>query len=125
MNQKNLKRKQRKMSEKDFGVSVTGIPQVGQVSKKPRYLVLLEDNSGKTKSLKSFISVDKPDLLDGFIAVKGFFSDLSEDVISKTFVDIVESTPKESILDMMFPWHKIHSIRSLVFNANKPSTLVK
>jgi hypothetical protein len=113
------------MSEKDFGVSVTGIPQVGQVSKKPRYLIVLSDQVGKGSLVSRFISIDKPDLLNGFIQVKGFFSDLSDEVISKTFVDLVESTPKESIVDMMFPWHRIHSIKSLVFNANKLSTLVK
>jgi hypothetical protein len=113
------------MPEKDFGVSVTGIPQVGQVSKKPRYLIILEDAAGKSKSVTHFIAIDKPDLLNGFIQVKGFYSDLNEDTIGKTFADVVENAPKDSIVDIMFPWHRVHSIKSLVFNAHKPSTLVK
>ena len=113
------------MSGKDFGVSVTGIPQVGQVSKKPRYLVSLTDNTAKSKSVTYFIALDKPDLLNGFIQMKGVYSDLSEDVISSSFIDIIEGTAKESIMDIMFPWHRVHSIKSLVFNANKPSTLVR
>lgn len=112
-------------SEKDFAVSSVGIPSVGQVSKKPCYLIIIEDTAGKNKTHEHFIAFDKPDLLNGFIQVKGVFVDLSEEEISSRFVNVIGTTPKESILDMMFPWHKIHSVRSLVFNANKPSTLVK
>jgi hypothetical protein len=115
------------MPEKDFAVGSVGLPSVGHISKKPAYLVILEEPAaGKSKaSLRYFISLDKPDLLNGFIQMKGVYCDDSEDHITKNFSDIISSTPKESIMDIMFPWHKIHSIRSLVFNANKPSTLVK
>jgi hypothetical protein len=113
------------MAEKDFMVGNVGLPQVGQVSKKPCYLVVLEDTSGKTKILKHFIAVKQPDLQAAFVQVNGIYTDATEDAISKNFTDILTATPKEAILDMMFPWHKIHSIRSLVFNANKPSSLVK
>lgn len=113
------------MPEKDFAVGSVGIPSVGHISKKPSYLVLLEETVGKTKGLKHFIAIDRPDPVNGFISVKGIYSDLSEDEISKSFAEILASTPKEQILDMMFPWHRVYSIRSLVFNANKPSTLVK
>lgn len=113
------------MSEKDFGVSVTGIPQVGQASKKPCYLIVLEDTVGKAKVATCFIAMDKPDLLTNFIQVKGIFSDATEDTITKKFNDILAGTPRESIVDMMFPTHRVFSIKSLVFNANKPSTLVK
>lgn len=113
------------MPEKDFGVSITGIPQVGQVSKKPCYLVALASLEGKTKASIHFIAIDKPDLQTNFILVKGIYSDLSEDEIAKRFSEVLAGTPKEAIVDMMFPSHRIHSIRSLVFNANKPSTLVK
>ncbi len=113
------------MSDKDFGVSITGIPQVGQVSKKPCYLISLDNSFGETKSTTAFIAVDKPDLLQNFIQVKGVFSELSDDEITKKFADILTATPKELIVDMMFPAHRVFSIKSLVFNANKPSTLVK
>lgn len=114
------------MGEKDFAISVTVAPQVGQANKKPCYLITLEDTSTKTKSAyRFFIAMDKPDLLTNFIQVKGIYSDLSEDEILKKFGEVLTNTPKESIVDMMFPSHKVHSIRSLVFNANKLSTLVK
>jgi hypothetical protein len=111
------------MSEKDFAISVTGAPNVGHISKKPCYLISL-DGSGK-KGITYFISIDKPDLLNNFIQVKGIYSDFCEDEITKRFSEIILNTPKESIVDMMFPSHRIFSIKSLVFNANKPSTLIK
>jgi hypothetical protein len=113
------------MSDKDFGVSVTAVPQVGHVSKKPCYLVSLDGLNAKTKSVIYFIAMDKPDLLTNFIQVKGVYSDLSEDEITKKFNDILASTSKESFIDIMFPSHRVNSIKSLVFNANKPSTLIK
>lgn len=113
-------------SEKDFAVGAVGVPTVGHLNKKPCYLVTLEETNSKGKiGLRYFISLDKPDLLTGFIGMKGLYCDESEDNISKNFGDIVANTPKESIVDIMFPWHKVQSIRSLVFNATKPSTLVK
>lgn len=113
------------MTDKDYAISPTGVPQVGHISKKPRYLISLDEVSGKSKSTRYFISLDMPNLLNGFIQVKGFFVALSENEAVSQFQDIIDSTPKEHIMDMMFPWHKINSIRSLVFNANKTSTLVK
>jgi len=113
------------MPEKDFVVSSVVLPQVGNVSKKPSYLVVLTDPVAKNKSLSIFIAVDKPDLLNGFIQVKGIFSEFSEEETIKKFNEILSSTAKESILDIMFPWHRVQSIRNLVFNANKPSTLIK
>ena len=113
------------MSDKDFVVSVTGIPNVGYVSKKPCYLISLEDVKGKSKVVNYFISIDKPDFQTNFVQAKGFYSDLEEDEILKKFGEIVVNTPKENIVDMMFPSHRIYSIRSLVFNANKPSSLMK
>ncbi len=111
------------MSEKDFAISVTAAPPVGAISKKPCYLVVM-DGTAKTKPVY-FIAMDKPDLQTGFIQAKGIFSSDSEDDIVSGFGEILKNTPKESIVDMMFPWHRIRCIRSLVFNANKPSTLVK
>ena len=113
------------MSEKDFTVTITGVPSVGGINKKPSYLITLEDTSGKNKNQKRFITNDKPDFNSGFVQVKGIFSDLPEDEILKKFSELLTSCPKELILDIMFPVHKICSIRSLVFNANKPQTLVK
>jgi hypothetical protein len=113
------------MAEKDFAISVTSAPNMGTISRKPSYLVTLEDSSsGKGTKHRRFITIDKPDMQNGFVLVKGTYSDLSEDEIAGSFIEILSSTPKEELLDMMFPAQKVFSIRSLVFNANKPSTLV-
>lgn len=111
------------MPEKDFAIGSVGLPQVGKQATKPCYLVSLAPVAGKKPV--HFIALDKPDLLNGFIQVKGIFSDLSEEELVKSFAEVVSSTPLESRLDMMFPWHRVQSIRSLVFNANKPSTLAR
>ena len=113
--------------DKDFSIGVATIPTVGAINKKPIYLVSLShSNGGKSgTTYQKFISIDKPDSQNGFILTKGFFSELSDEEIIKTFNDLLTQTPKELILDMWFPWHRVHSIRSLVFNANKMQTLVK
>lgn len=110
------------MPEKDFAVSSVGLPVVGQVSKKPCYLVTLTNPAGKKPV--HFISLDKPGLLDGFIEAKGFFLDLSEEELSKTYSEVVANTPLEARVEMMFPHHRILSIRNLVYNAHKPATQI-
>lgn len=93
--------------------------------KKPPFLITLDDGvTGKTRNFQRFISLDKPESINGFIQVKGIYCDKDEDEIIKTFADILTSTPKELILEMMFPLHRIYSIRSLVFNAVKSVTNV-
>jgi len=93
--------------------------------KKPPFLITLDDGvTGKTRNFQRFISLDKPESVNGFVQVKGIFSDKDEDEIIKSFSDILTGTPKESILEMMFPLHRIYSIRSLVFNAVKSVTTV-
>ena|SRR5271157_3412267 len=88
--------------------------------RKPVYLVTLEDGvSGKVRNFQRFISLDKPRAENGIIEVKGIFSDKEEDEIIKTFQDILTTTPKELQLEMIFPLQRVHSIRSLVFNAVK------
>lgn len=110
------------MPEKDFAIGTVGIPSVGTQKIKPCYLVVLSTSAKKTEN---FISLDKPDLLNGFIQAKGFFTDLSEEEAIKGFVEVVTSTPKDQYLDMMFPWHRVQSIRSLVFNAVKPTSIAR
>jgi hypothetical protein len=125
--------------EKDFAVGAVG-QQPGpsgavyaggfaagsSINKKPRYLITLESVSKAGKnSVRYFIAIDKPDHTTGFVQVKGFYSDATEDEIVSSFADLIGETPKESIMEIMFPTHKIHSIRSLVFNANKQTSLVK
>jgi hypothetical protein len=92
--------------------------------KKPPFLITLERTEGKQHIVERFISLDKPESLNGFIQVKGIFCEKAEDEIIKSFSSILTSTPKELILEMMFPLHRIIHIRSLVFNAVKTTTTV-
>jgi hypothetical protein len=105
------------MSEKDFAIGVATLPPVGALAKKPPYLITLEPESGKSKVAKKFITNEKPELLNGFISVKGIYSDAEDDEIIKNYSDLLTNSPKELVLEMMFPWHKICSIRSLIFRA--------
>ena len=105
------------MQDLVIGVT-TKVPTGGQLSTKPSYLIYIEETgTGKNKKIKNFITLDRPELLNGFIQVKGFFSELSDDEIINSYQQVLTTTRKELILEVMFPWHKIHSIRSLVFKA--------
>lgn len=104
------------MSDKDIAINITSGPlATGVLGKKPAYLVTLQSET-KNKYVK-FITIDKPDLLNGFIYVKGFYCDLDEDEIVKKYTEMLTAISKDLILEMMLPWHKICSIRSLVFKA--------
>ena len=94
--------------------SISGLPVVGTISKKPSYLIVLEEAAPK-KLTKKFITLDKPEFQPGFVQVKGIFSDLSEDEITKSFTETLTSAPKDLFLEVLIPWHKISYIRSLVF----------
>lgn len=93
------------------------IPAGASVARKPAYLITIEETVGKTTVHKRFVSLDKPELLNGFIQVKGVFSDLSEDEISLKFMDLLTNSSKELFIEVMFPWHKVCSMRNLVFRA--------
>jgi hypothetical protein len=87
---------------------------------KPVYLITLVDGSGKTAAVTHFIATDKPELSMSFVSVRGIFTDEpDEDFIIKSFSEIVGKAPKETLVEMIFPVHRIRSIRSLVFNAIK------
>lgn len=101
------------------GGSVAIIPSGAPIKRNPIYLITLEKAVGKAQVIEKFISLDKPQSENGFIQVKGIFCERAEEEIIKSFNDILTNSPKESILEMMFPHHRIISIRSLVFNAVK------
>lgn len=114
------------MSDKDFTIgAVVGIPTAGSLNKKPSYLLTLEDSSGKKGACQRFITIDKPDSQNGFLMAKGIFSEMSEEEIMKKFSDALTNAPKEVIVDVWFPWHRVISVKSLVFNANKLTTINK
>lgn len=110
------------MPVQDVAVLPGNLPTGAPILKKPPYLITLERRSGKAPAVERFISLDKPEPSFGFIQVKGFYCDHSEEDIVKSFVAIVAETSKETIVEMMFPSHRVVSIRSLVFNAVKAIT---
>ena len=110
----------------DLAVGATTIlPTGAPILKKPPFLIILEKTSGKIHLIERFISLDKPESINGFIQVKGIFCNKEEEEIIKSFNEILTLMPRESILEMMFPLHRIVYIRSLVFNAVKNINLGK
>ena len=100
--------------DKDFAIGVVATPtNLNVLSKKPAYLLSLSDN----KKVVNFITLDKPELLNGFISVKGMFCESTQEEIIKNFSDILTNVQKELVLEMMFPHHRVLSIRSLVFRS--------
>lgn len=104
------------MSDKDLAVGVTSLPPVGALRTKPSYLITLETNL-KAMPIKRFITLDKPEIQNGFVQAKGIYSEENEDSIVEKYVDLLTTSPKELVLEMMFPIYRILSIRSLVFRA--------
>lgn len=102
------------MSDRDILVSSTTVPKVGALTKKPCYLIKLDSKSFDSKS---FIALDKPESVNGFVTTKGFFCDKTEKAIINNYSDIISETSKENLLEILFPIDKIIYIRSLVFNA--------
>jgi len=102
------------MPDVDIAIGSVGIPIGAAISKKPPHLIYFEETNSK-KPAKKFITLDKPEPLQGFVQVKGFFTDLPEDEIIKNYSEVLTSTSKDLILEVLIPWHRISYIRSLVF----------
>lgn len=106
------------MTDKDYAVAATQRVVSGSpILNKPAHLLSFE-NSGKSK-VKFFITTENPEFENQIVHVKGIYSEASEEEISNSFSDILTNAPKESILEMYFPIHRISSIKNLVFRANK------
>lgn len=123
------------MTEKDFSIGAVGqnvVPGAIQatalggspISKKPSYLITLYSSLGKNK-VQRFVAIDKPEFLPGCVQVKGVYLDESEETIINNVSNILTSIKKELVLEVTFPWHRVDSIRSLVFNAVKTQTLTR
>lgn len=103
------------MPDVDISIGSVGVPTTVAVPKKPSYLIFLEDATPKNKRTKKFITLDKPEFVSGFVQVKGFFTDLPEDEVIKTFPEVLTSVAKDLILEVFIPWQRITYMRSLVF----------
>jgi hypothetical protein len=101
----------------DIAIVPAGLPNVSTTIKKPAHLIVLESVGGKTKNFEKFIAIDKPELLNGFVFTKGFFCTESDEDIMKNLSSLLTETKKELYVEMFFPWHRVCSIKSLVFRA--------
>lgn len=88
----------------DIAVGTVGLPQVGNLLKKPTYLVRLTEG----KKVLNFLSLDKPSFEGGFIQAKGCF--VEED-------DLTKSVEKDQVVEMYFPNHVILSIKNLAYKS--------
>lgn len=111
------------MTNVDHAVAVTNFNHTVSNIKKPPYLIVMANTDSKGKATtEQFIALDKPELLNGFIQVKGFYTKTSEKELSKSFmeeVNDINTNRKEEIVDVFIPIHRIHIIKNLVFNAVK------
>lgn len=105
----------------DIAIGTANLPTGTPTLKKPVYLIILVDVFGKAVTETRFIATDRPELSQSFISVRGIYCDASEEDIVKGFGEIVSKAPKDTVLEMIFPVHRVKSIRSLVFNAVKPT----
>jgi hypothetical protein len=82
--------------------------QVGKFT--PTYLVSLE--AGK-KEL-SFIAT-KYDETNNCARVVGFYTEETEQDILSKYDEIVKNTEKTNFVEISFPWHRVLSVRSLLY----------
>lgn len=101
----------------DIAISPAGLLNRPVQSNKPSYLLTYEDGSGAKNKLKRIITLDKPETNAAYVHLKGVMTDLSEEEIISSYQEVLTSSPKESIIEVMVPWHRIYSVRSLVFKA--------
>jgi hypothetical protein len=96
-------------------MAIPGLPTGPGVKMIPSYLVTLEPDLTSKKSYRFFVAIEQPVFLPDHIHAKGFFSDSSEDDIVTGYKEMVAAATQAQVLEMWFPWHTIHNVRSLVF----------
>lgn len=99
----------------DLAIGTVSVPTTNKLSRKPSYLIML-DAGTKVKSFEKFIAVETPELLQGFIHVKGFYCNhITEEEIN--IDELLTTTKKDLYVELMLPGHRVHSIKSLIFKA--------
>jgi hypothetical protein len=101
------------MTDHDIAIGPVGIPNTAALAKKPPHLVSLSDG----KKTQLFLSLDKPESLNGFIQVKGFYVERAEEDISKDYLSLMSLTSKDAYVEMYFPIQRVLSIKNLMFKA--------
>jgi hypothetical protein len=84
---------------------------------KPSYLLTYEDGAVAKNKVKRIVTIDKPETNSSYVHLKGVMTELSEEEIISSYQEVLTSAPKELIIEVMVPWHRVFSLRSLVFKA--------
>lgn len=92
----------------------SNMPVAGALNKKPLFLVTLTNG----KLMQQFISIDRPLTEMNYIQTKGIFVQLPEEEIVSRSAELMNAN-KDSILEMIFPMHRVYSIRNINYIANK------
>ncbi len=90
------------------------MPAPGALNKKPLYLVTLSNG----KKFDQFITIDRPIIETNILQAKGIYVTLSEPEIVLRAAELL-TLNKDSVLEMIFPLHRVFSVRNLIFNPNK------
>lgn len=77
----------------------------------PIYLVTIE--SGKKETL--FVATKFEDILGPCAKFTGFFTAETSEKVIESYQSVIESTTKDKYVEIMFPWSRVVSIRSLIF----------
>lgn len=105
----------------DIAIGTSAVPTPGMLLKKPPHLVVLKNFTPKSTKDICFLALDRPTIENGFILVKGFYTDVGA---ASNFKKYIEETAKEDIVEMMFPIHSVISIQNLFYVANKPVSVI-
>ena len=92
--------------------------KVGAMTRKPVHLVCLKGDSKIGSGLEYYLTQDRPELLNGFVNIKGF-SVFQEDLNLKDYKDLVDQTSKDKYEEMLIPVYRIHYIKNLDFRGQK------
>ena len=76
----------------------------------PAYLATING----TKTPKYFIAVKYEDTLN-CAKLTGFITEHTLENIITNYPQLIAEQPKENYMEISYPWHKVDSIRSLVF----------
>ena len=101
----------------DISVNPVALINKPTQSNKPCYLLTYEDGAVAKNKVKRIITIDKPETNASYIHLKGVMTDLPEEEVISSYQEVLTSAPRELIIEVMVPWHRVFSLRSLVFKA--------
>lgn len=97
----------------DLAVNPASLPDYNRTMGKitPIYLVSLEGGKKETY----FVATKFDDSYNHCAKFIGFYCNLSIDMIVSSYEEVIKTTDGVNFVEILIPWHKINSIRSLVY----------